>query len=369
VRRPAAATLVLLALVTTGCAHLWSARPQLDAQSHKETAALLQRVRLYDHPALADYLAGLSGRAGVTVRIVRDPTLALFSTPAGDIIVHTGLLAVARSEAQLAAVLGHEAQHVARDEAFAAGEPDPLGQTLRPPTTSLTAVAIFGQNLPLLARAAVTGYGARRERGADAAALAGLERAGREPGEAAAMYEALGAQAARGGAREMFYFGNPARLAERLAAVRELQGRRGVAAGPLAEDFEARMRDVLLENAHEEIQQARFDLARLQLARVAVTAPDSARLHLYDGELHRLEAQRAGSVAEREVELVQARAAYERALLLDPTLGEVHRQLGLLYYASRDLERARGELERYLAVAPSAPDRARVSEYLQELAR
>ena len=73
--------------------------------------------------------------------------------------------------------------------------------------------------------------------------------------------------------------------------------------------------------------------------------------------------------AARDVSLVQARSAYERALTLDPALAEAHRQLGLLYYAMRDFERARGELERYLALAPSAPDRARIGEYIMELAR
>jgi Flp pilus assembly protein TadD len=130
-----------------------------------------------------------------------------------------------------------------------------------------------------------------------------------------------------------------------------------------------RLRPVVLENAYEEIRQGRFDLARRQLERVAATAPDDARLPLYQGELYRLEAQRAGTAAEREVELVQARAAYERALALDPTLAEAHRQLGLLYYAMRDVARARSELEHYLVLAPSAPDRDRVREYVMELAR
>ena len=102
---------------------------------------------------------------------------------------------------------------------------------------------------------------------------------------------------------------------------------------------------------------------------MAAATPEDPRLHLYYGELYRLQAQRAAAEAERDVELVQARSAYERALALDPTLAEAHRQLGLLYYAMRDLARARGELEQYLALAPSAPDRPRIAEYVQELAR
>ena len=370
---------MFLSLATTGCVRPWIARPQLDALGQKETAALRQRVLIFEDPALFDYLGTLVPPFSPPIVIVRDPTLALFSTPGGEVVVHTGLLAVAQTEAQLAALLNHEIQHVARDDAFAAGEPDAVGQRLRPATTSRTAVAIFGLNLPLTARAAITGYGARRERAADAASLAALARAGMDPREAVAMYEALAAQAARGGEREVFYFGNARRLAERVASVRAWLSSRAPAepgatkpAGPRVappEEFERRLRPVVLENAYEEMRQGRFDHARRGLERVAATAPNEARLHLYYGELHRLEAQRVVASPAREVELTQAGAAYERALALDPALAEAHRQLGLLYYAMHDAERARGELERYLALSPPAPDAARIGEYVTELAR
>ncbi len=363
---------MVFSLATTACVSPWSARPQLDALGQKETAALRQRVRIFEDPALFDYLGTLVPPFSPPIVIVRDPTLALFSTPGGEVVVHTGLLAVAQTEAQLAALLNHEIQHVARDDAFATGEPDALRQRLRPATTSRTAVAIFGLNLPLTARAAITGYGARRERAADAASLDALARAGMDPREAVAMYEALAAQAARGGEREVFYFGNARRLAERVASVRAWLASRAAAepgatkpAGPRVAPPEP----VVLENAYEEMRQGRIDLARRGLERVAAAAPNEARLHLYYGELHRLEAQRVVASPAREVELTQARAAYERALALDPALAEAHRQLGLLYYAMHDAERARGELGRYLALSPSAPDGARIGEYVTELSR
>src|SRR5262249_4039806 len=160
VRRAAASALVLLSLAISACITPWAARAELDANARKETAALLQRVRLYDDPALAEFLGTLAGRPGVPVRIVRDPTLALSATPDGEIVVPPGLLAVPAPDGMLAAVLGHEVQHIVRDEAFAAGQPAALGQRLRAPTISRTAVAIFGLDLPLTARAALTGYGA-----------------------------------------------------------------------------------------------------------------------------------------------------------------------------------------------------------------
>jgi regulator of sirC expression with transglutaminase-like and TPR domain len=87
------------------------------------------------------------------------------------------------------------------------------------------------------------------------------------------------------------------------------------------------------------------------------------------GDLHRLQSQRAATPEERETEIRQARSRYTRALVLDPALAQAHRQLGLLYYQQQSLARARAELEEYLKQAPTAPDAARISEYLRELGR
>jgi predicted Zn-dependent protease len=46
------------------------------------------------------------------VELFEDPTANAFALPGGKIGVHTGLLAVARTRGQLAAVLGHEVGHV-----------------------------------------------------------------------------------------------------------------------------------------------------------------------------------------------------------------------------------------------------------------
>ncbi|MBK7977085.1 MAG: M48 family metalloprotease [Deltaproteobacteria bacterium] len=48
----------------------------------------------------------------LTFAVIRDPRINAFAGPAGYIFVHTGLLLAARSDAELAAVLSHEAAHV-----------------------------------------------------------------------------------------------------------------------------------------------------------------------------------------------------------------------------------------------------------------
>ena len=74
-------------------------------------------------PELSDYLNRLGWRlvaAGPTPPFpfyffpLRDTTLNAFALPGGFIAVHTGLLAAAQTESELAGVLGHEIGHVAQ---------------------------------------------------------------------------------------------------------------------------------------------------------------------------------------------------------------------------------------------------------------
>jgi tetratricopeptide (TPR) repeat protein len=380
VRRSAAAALLVLALLAPGCATVrWSAEPGLRQAALKEQAALQGRARAWEDPALPAYLAGLVERltgARVTVHVLRDPTLGLFAMPTGEMFVHTGLLAVASREAEIAALLAHEFAHLVHRDALEAGEPDAVAPRLGgADLASRTAAAIFGLRLPLAARAAMSGHGLRREHEADVAAVAMLGRGGWDIAALPAMYERLAVQSREGGAREVFFFGDRRALTRRLDATRGLLAASitvvgASSGGALAgDDFERVWGPLVRENAAEEMRQGRFVLALRQLERAALATPADPRVHLHRGELHRLLAQRAASPAERDAQRAEARAAYDRALELDGTLAEVYRARGLLAYAAGDLAEARAELQHYLALAPAAPDRARLAEYVEELAR
>lgn len=69
--------------------------------------AMVQRVgnRIID-------AAGLRGTRNWRIFLVKSPSANAFVTPDGNIVVFTGLLPVAKSEAALAGVLGHEVAHV-----------------------------------------------------------------------------------------------------------------------------------------------------------------------------------------------------------------------------------------------------------------
>ena len=425
-RRLSAACLVILTLLAPGCASRSVApigaggqpfKPEADeralwAKAEKEEEALLKKAKPYDDLLLEEYLARIgdrltpadvraAGGPGFKFGVMRDPTLNAFAMPNGKIYVHTGLLSRLDNEAQLATILGHEMTHVTHRHALsfqrdaqnkqilytvlavaasigvaaAAGSRTGSGDSIGAAVIGQTANAILGLGLQLAAVAAINGYGRDLERDADQGGMENLVNAGYDPAEAPKVFELLRSESKDRGSLETFFFGSHPRLTERIDTTRDLVRTRyaAAAASPTAvrdtEDFQLRMRAVVRENAYEDIRAGRFAVAQRQLDRVLGITPRDPVAHLYYGDLHRLQSQRARDTAQKSQSAALALASYERAVELDPTLPEPHRQLGFLYYQQKDNARAREAFGQYLALKPDAPDARRIKEYLVELDR
>lgn len=349
------------------------------ATALREGEALLGRVRGYDDPALAAWLLSLATGGGrlaggphLRIAIVRDPTLNAFALPDGLLIVHTGLLAAVDTPGALALVLGREVAHVTHRHARATAVDGRTPAAPRQEAAPLgpVATAIVGLHLGLATTASLGGYTRAREEQADAVALDRLGTDGWDVTQAASVFADLARGSGQRGTFEAFLLGRPTWLLERHAS---LQRRLATATVPVPTrgraDFDERLRPLVRENAAEDIRLGRFALARQALERVLAATPTDALAHVYYGDLHRLQGQRATSAEARQSQLDQARAHYRRAAAFDPALATPHRQLGLLHYEQRELADARAELERYLALAPDAADAARVADYVRELSR
>lgn len=94
-----------------------------DTQMGKEAAEEVRRTMpVVNNKELTDYVNRIgkrltaSKRAGnfpYTFEVINDPSINAFALPGGPMFVHTGLIAAADSESQLAGVLAHEISHVA----------------------------------------------------------------------------------------------------------------------------------------------------------------------------------------------------------------------------------------------------------------
>lgn len=96
---------------------------QQDIQLGREAAEEIEKeVQIVRDPELTQYVANLGGRLAspsqdqdypYSFQVVADSSINAFALPGGPIYIHTGTIAAAENEAQLAGVIAHEIAHVA----------------------------------------------------------------------------------------------------------------------------------------------------------------------------------------------------------------------------------------------------------------
>ena len=332
-----------------------------------EAQAELDRSgRVVADPALEAYLDQVARRlqppevfAAIPfrIRVLRDRTPNAFCLPNGAVYLHTGMLALIESEAELAALLGHEMSHAVHRHALRGLHDAQNSGALLNALGSWAGAGARPGGLILMA--SVAGYSRGLEREADREGLARVVAAGYDPRQAARLFERLrdwsaAEQVPRGSA---FYASHP-ELTERIESFRALAAQ--AAGGEVGrEAFGAQAAGILLEAARSDLAGGRFAPARGLAERFVALRPEDARGHLALAEI----ARREGGPGREEAAL----AGYRRALQLDAGAAEAWRGLGLLLRRRGDAAGARAALTRYLSLAPTAPDRAMVGAVLKDL--
>jgi predicted Zn-dependent protease len=164
---------------------------------------IVSQVGLYEDDELADYVADVGHRlAAVSERpylpwsfkVLDDPTVNAFALPGGYVYVTRGILADLSSEAELAAVLGHEIGHVTArhsvhrqsEQLLATGAVWTAAVILDPDyADDWAALGMIGLSLAFLA------YSRADERQADDLGLRYLMRAGYDPQQMPGVFEML----------------------------------------------------------------------------------------------------------------------------------------------------------------------------------
>ncbi|HXH72199.1 MAG TPA: M48 family metalloprotease [Mariprofundaceae bacterium] len=165
------------------------------AQIAKEMPLLPENAPLSRYvDKVGQKVAATSDRPSLFYRfhVVDDSTINAFALPGGYIYIYRGLLEHLNSEAELAAVLGHEIGHVAARHAvkrYTQAQAYNLGMTV----TSIFVPIPQGTNLltDLIATAVIQGYGRDAELQADKLSLTYLARAGYDPHATIGILETL----------------------------------------------------------------------------------------------------------------------------------------------------------------------------------
>ena len=142
---------------------------------------------------------GLTDKLKWEELLIRDPQANAFVLPNGKVVVYTGLLPIAKSDAGLAAVLGHEVGHVvARHSA------ERLSQSMLAQTgvqAANAAVAAYDPRFETVTAAALglgaqygvlMPYNRQQESEADHLGIIFMAKAGYDPAEAIALWERMG---------------------------------------------------------------------------------------------------------------------------------------------------------------------------------
>lgn len=172
------------------------------AIGREEHEKLMATAPIYRDEDLQEYvnavgqrLASLSDRPELdyTFTIIDSPDINAFALPGGYVYVNRGLITFLTSEAQLAAVLGHEiahitARHAVRQQTAARGA-NILGTAVSVASIFATGTNVLGDTASLFGGALISGYGRDMELEADSLGAEYMARAGYDP---AAILEVIG---------------------------------------------------------------------------------------------------------------------------------------------------------------------------------
>lgn len=330
-------------------------------ESHLKQSPFLVR-----DPELNTYVRDIACRlAGsycpdLRVYILRTPYFNASMAPNGMMQVWSGLLVRCRSEAQLAAVLGHEIGHYVRQHTLERIRDVRAKADLATFLSLGMAAAGVGAFAPLAQLALVASiysFSRDQEREADAFGIKAMTEAGYAPVEASRVWEQVVKEQDAAEHKEPA----PTLTATHPAPSERIETLKAAAADLPAGDSRADAYRERLQ-AHrpwmlsDQLKLRQFGRTEVVLDSLIEDNRDLGFLHFYRGELYRA---RAGDGDD-----VKARAAYERALSESDAPAEAHRGLGLLHRKAGDGVAAQAAFRRYLELRPDAPDGAMIRTYL-----
>jgi predicted Zn-dependent protease len=180
---------------------LMSERSEL-AKGKELHEEMLKEQAIYQDAELNAYvnkvgqqLAAISHRPDLTYTftIIDSPEINAFALPGGYVYVNRGLITFLTSEAQLAAVLGHEIGHITGRHAVrqqtAGRTSNILSTAVSVASVITTGTSVLGETASLFGGALVKGYGREMELEADGLGAEYLMKAGYDPN---AMVEVIG---------------------------------------------------------------------------------------------------------------------------------------------------------------------------------
>jgi predicted Zn-dependent protease len=351
-------------------------------------------------------------------RVLRDPIPNAIALPNGSVYVNSGLLALLDNEAQLASVFAHEVVHVLNRHTYlhnrstrkkilainiiqAIGFWNPVGGAAG------LAINLMANISPLILEASIFGYSRELEREADIEGLNLLAQANYATPEMVNSFKLL-KKDIEGEQLKYFYSDHP-QLDERIKYVNNIINSKTLksTSDKTLETTPAEYLSTIEKAARHDVQLAinsgRFRTAVYVSKKLVEFNPRSSENLYYLAESYRTLGPRAPELTDKELttgakkraakkrekytpeeeeaELLATTAGqenwkanqqkaeylYVQALEHDPANYAAHRGLGMLYEKAHRNQEAVREYQKYLDLAPNAPDKERIKRRLETL--
>jgi predicted Zn-dependent protease len=315
--------------------------------------------------ALGNYLSGLTCRLSdghcpdIRVHAVRMPMFNAGMAPNGMMLVWSGLLLRVENEAQLAAIMGHELGHYLErhqvQQLRAAKDRAVLAQLIG----LLGGVAGTVGQIGILA--SLFAFSREHEARADRLGMRLMQSAGYDGRQAALVWDnLLGELKITGGEdvgqRNALFATHPP-AGNRRDELLKLAGDK---AGDLgAAEYQKAIAPLRFGWLQDEIKRGQYEESLVLFDRLLKRDADDAELLYARGEVYRLR--------DDKDDLERSLADLSRAGTVIKAPAETFRSLGMVHRRRADRDAAIQSFEKYLAVAPDAPDAGLVKTYLSEL--
>lgn len=316
-------------------------------------------------PGLNSYLSDLTCRLtdghcpDIRVHVVRVPLFNAAMAPNGMMMVWSGLLLRVENEAQLAAIVGHELGHylerhqveqlrTAKDRAVLAQLMGLIGGV----AGTLGQIGIL---------ASLFAFSREHEARADRLGMRLMKQAGYDGRQAAQVWDNLLGElkitgGPEAGKRSAMFATHPPAANRRD----ELLTLAGEGAGTTGEsEFRKVVAPLRFGWLQDEVKRGQYEESLVLFDRLLKHKPDDEQLLYARGEVYRLRGE--------EKDLPLAMDDLQRATRALKAPAESFRALGLVQQRRADIPAAAQAFERYLAIAPDAPDAPLIKAYLGEM--
>ncbi|WP_245555340.1 M48 family metallopeptidase [Hahella ganghwensis] len=319
----------------------------------------------YHDPEVQDYLNRIArrlvgslelGDIKLNIQVIENPNYNAFVLANGHIYIHTGLLSLIDSEAELATILAHEIGHVVHRDAARAADQRKSAANLYAGFSALPLINIFGG---LHMAGSISGYSRDLERNADHYAAERLNQAGYNLAEGSGIFRKL-SEATEGITENdtPYFFSTHPRMKERVDSFGQLEfgnNSNQQKQAPIESTPNIIFRDMAWSTLANYIELGNTAQAEHLLPRLKEYESNNAVLRYYEAK-----------IAQLKGEDEEYRSLLNQALALEDQ-PDIRRELGLLSFKNRDWANAREHLTQYLKQAPEAKDRMFIEAYLREI--